>query len=755
MIKTEPLMNSHTHKQPRTPANASLRTPYLRAPWARRTALTLFSALLITGCGGGGGGGDGNGGGDVLASETVVSPASPADTAAWLGFWSRRTLTVTSGAGGKVTSQPAGISCGSTCGATFPNRTGLTLTAQPISGYTFSQWGGACAGRASTCSVTLGNNLTVSASFAAIAAPPPPPPASPPPPPAPQPVAGAPVVSYTDAVSGPTSGGEGNNGAYLSIFGSRFGSSGMGTSTKVYIGGAEVANYRYLGSAKVGAKLGLQQITVQVGSLGGAAQGVALPVSVVVNGVKSNVGSTFTPNPGRVLFVAQNGNDATALAGDIGKPWRYLQTSARGGAYASLRAGDHVVIRGGNWSDTGFDGAWLRFRDTAQQGSAPTGAAGTGWIHITAYPGPVNGNGVEDVHYSTPAGVKGGIHGPNSAYFGTTGDWVSISNLRMDVHAQATSDAAPINLQYGAGPWRVVNNVLGPWPSTIAAPNNAKGAGVSGHGNNVKVFGNHIFGMACVGALENHGIYLDSGASNWEIGYNWVENITGGNLIQFFDNVGLAGNNYSGFPSDWRGFTGMKVHHNWLDGSGKYGLNLATSIVSGAFWNNVVTRSMYAGLRVDTISKDMDLTIAHNTFYDNDRQDSGSGNAQVLNTWGNYNPTGAVRIYDNLFAAGPSTVRSSTFYKNVGDDDNYLDFKRNLYWDNGYGWSALARDTLGLYGNPLFTAASSGKLTLGAGSPAIDKGTQAAPFAIGDDLSAVVARPQGVANDIGAYETVK
>lgn len=566
---------------------------------------------------------------------------------------------------------------------------------------------------------------------------------------------GAPNISYTDAVSGPITGGESNNGAYLSIFGTNFGSGGMGSTTKVYIGGVEVANYRYLGLAKVGAKLGLQQITVQVGNLANAKLGVALPISVVANGVTSNVNNTFTPNPGRMLFVAQNGNDATAIVGDISKPWRYLQTSARGGAYASLRAGDHIVIRGGNWSDTGFDGAWLRFRDTLQQGSAPTGVSGTGWIHITAYPGPVSGNVIEDVHYSTPAGVKGGIHGPNSAYFGTTGDWVSISNLRIDVNAKATSDAAPINIQYGAGPWRVVNNELGPWPSTIAAPNNAKGAGVSGHGKDVKVLGNHIFGFACTGALENHGIYLDSGATNWEIGYNWVENITGGNLIQFYDNVGLAGSNYNGFPSGWSGFTGMQVHHNWLDGSGKYGLNLADGIISGSIWNNVITRATYAGLRINTISQNMNVTIAFNTFYDNDRSASGSGNAQVLNTWGNYGPTGTIRIYDNIFAAGPGTTTSSEFYANAGSGDNYLDFKRNLYWDNGYGWGTLTRDTLGLYGSPLFANAASGNLTLGATSPAVDKGTQLTPITVTNDFTGKIARPQGAANDIGAYELKK
>jgi Divergent InlB B-repeat domain len=611
----------------------------------------------------------------------------------------------------------------------------VTLTATALAGYAFTGWSNDCIGASAVCVVRMDAAKTVMATFGIA-------------------TAGAPMILYTDALSGPTSGGEGNAGAYLSIYGKNFGTAGgLGTTTRVFIGSCEVANYRHLSAAKVGTKLGIQHLAVQVGSLCGATQGIALPVKVVVSGVSSNTDNTFMPNPGRMLYVSLTGNDSTAVAGDISKPWRYLQTSAAGGAYGVLKAGDHIVIRGGNWSDIGLDGAWLRFRYPQQQGSAPTGASGTGWMHITAYPGPINGNAPEDVHYSTLAGVKGGIHGANSAYYGTTGDWVSISNLRMDVNANATSDAGPINLQYGAGPWRVVNNELGPWPSAI----NSKAAGVSGHGKDVQVLGNHIYGMGCTGALENHGIYIDSGGSNWKVAYNWIHDITGGNLIQLYDNVGLAGNNYPGFPAGWTGFTGIQIHHNWLENSGKYGLNLSLGMQSGAIWNNLIIGATYSGLRLDTISKNMDWTVAYNTFYDNDRVASGSGNAQVLNTWGNYNPTGTVRVYDNIFAAGPRTVRSGSYYQNAGDGDAYMDLKRNLWFDNGYGWAAFAcsackPDTLALYGSPRFTAAGATDFSLQMGSPAINTGTQAVSISVNNDFTSLTLRPSGPANEVGAFE---
>ncbi len=705
--------------------------------FAALTAAEVIVSAALVACGGGGAT-------DALSTAQSTDAMSAAQSTGFgssstpdmqaQGVRPNVTLTVTPPVGGKITSSPAGIDCSTTstagCVATFPRKTSVSLTAAPSTGYTFTSWGGACVGM-STCAGTLYASETVDSTFTAA-----------------QSSGSAPIVSYTDALSGPVAGGENNLGGYLSIFGSNFGSaSGLGTTTKVYIGGIEVANYRYLGAAKVGAKLGLQQITVQVGNLN-LPLGTAEPVKVVVSGAASNVNNTFTPNPGRILFVALTGNDDTAVANDITHPWRHLQTTTGGGAHAVMHAGDHVVIRGGHWTDVGMDTAWFRFRYPQQEGTAPTGAANTGWVHFTAYPGPIKGNAPEDVHYTTPANAKGGFQGANSAYFGTTGDYVSISNLHLDMDAHATSDAAPVNVQYSAGPWRVVNNELGPWPSAI----HALAAGVSGHGNGTMVLGNHIHDIACTGAFENHGIYADSGASNWDIGYNWIHDITGGNMVQFFDNVGLAGNNYVGFPANWKGFAGMKIHHNWMENSGKYGLNLADGILSGSIWNNVIKGAAFSGIRINTISANMDMSVVFNTFYDNDRVASGSGNGQLLNTWGNSGTNGTIRVYDNIFAAGPNTLKSSAFFVDSGGVHSYLDFRRNLYSDNGYGWANNSLDKTGMIGDPKFTAAASGDLSLQSVSPAVNNGTQATPLVITDDFTRLSTRPEGGADDIGAFE---
>ena len=565
---------------------------------------------------------------------------------------------------------------------------------------------------------------------------------TPPPPPS-----GAPKVFYADTLTAPVAGGESGQGGYLSIFGKNFGlASGLGTVTKVLIGGHEVANYRYLGFAKVGAKLGLQQITVQVGAVG--AVGTALPVQVVVNGTAADSPTTFTPTAGHVLFVALNGNDAQAIADDITHPWRHLQhdlstTGATStGAYYACGAGDQIVLRGGHWTDAdGHDGTWMRASNDPRNGTAKA------WIHITAYPGPINGNAPEDVHYTTPAGQSGGIAGPWSAITGISGNYFCVSNLRMDVDAAAAADAAPINLQYTTGPWRVVNNELGPWP--VAGVPYARAAGISGEGYGVEVLGNHIHDIAGTSALENHGIYVDTAACNWEIAYNWIHDITGGSLLQFYDSEGGAGVQKLPDGSTWPGFTGMRVHHNWLENAAKYGLTIAdggdnNGKVELRAWNNVIIGTQLPPVRTSASPNTFDVTIAYNTIYAAMTAPSGTGAGYFRNE---YKGSGAIRIYDNLLVQTAATTSGTQWFYDYSGTSSGWTFRDNLYW----GATALGSDSSAVSGDPVFTNAATGDFSLGASSAAIGKATQALPFTVNDDFTGMVARPASAA-DLGAFE---
>ncbi len=77
-----------------------------------------------------------------------------------------QTLTVyKSGTGaGTVTSNPAGITCGTTCSKAYTAGTVVTLTATPATGSTFAGWTGTCSGTGA-CTVSMSATKSVTAKF--------------------------------------------------------------------------------------------------------------------------------------------------------------------------------------------------------------------------------------------------------------------------------------------------------------------------------------------------------------------------------------------------------------------------------------------------------------------------------------------------------------------------------------------------------------------------------------------------------------
>ena len=123
---------------------ALLTAPALATVWSSDggQATMAVTQKLSTSTGGGGGGG---GGGTTSGFKLTISRTGK----------------------GTVTSNPSGVSCGtgSGCAVTFPANTSIQLTAVPDPGATFTGWGGTCSGTATTCTVVLSANQTVTAAF--------------------------------------------------------------------------------------------------------------------------------------------------------------------------------------------------------------------------------------------------------------------------------------------------------------------------------------------------------------------------------------------------------------------------------------------------------------------------------------------------------------------------------------------------------------------------------------------------------------
>jgi phospholipase C len=128
------------------------------ASFTQNTQITLTATAgsnYFFGGWGGGCSGSGTCNLTLVAAASVTATFNPGDG-----------LTVVmAGTGmGTITSSPAGISCPTTCSASFPQNSQVTLSETPGTGSTFAGWSGACTGTA-TCSVTVAAAESVTATF--------------------------------------------------------------------------------------------------------------------------------------------------------------------------------------------------------------------------------------------------------------------------------------------------------------------------------------------------------------------------------------------------------------------------------------------------------------------------------------------------------------------------------------------------------------------------------------------------------------
>jgi hypothetical protein len=524
-----------------------------------------------------------------------------------------------------------------------------------------------------------------------------------------------PTVLYTDLASGPNSGGEGGEGTFLSIFGKNFGSGGLGTTLQVTIGDSPVYGYRYLGPSK--GRADIQQITVQIGALTGQPLGTPLPVRVSVDGVASNADVTFTINPGRILFVDNvHGDDSSAVPDDVDHPYRHVQLPSGGhAAYDAMQPGDIIMMRGGitPWTDHGNDTYFVKF--IGKSASAPSGTSGTGPYTLMAYPD-------EDVFIDLEGDVaqKGAIGGVDTRSY-SGGRWITLAGLRIE----SGGDSGVIAVQVDGDHWRIVNNELTAATATV----NAKAAGINGSAMNAFWVGNHIHEIAGGVHQENHGIYIDCTGS-YEIAYNVIENVSGGNGLQ----------TYLSDESVCSDVSNVDFHHNRVHGISKFGINIADGTQGNIrIWNNVIYDTAYSSLRFNTTSLH-GARIYNNTFYD--AVTTGNSNyGAIANTWSL--PADAIDMRNNILVPTAGRDYATGFDGSIGTITN------NLYFDGGSGF---AFDANPVHGDPMFADTATADLHPLPGSAAIDAGSSAVAGLVGNDFDATTARPCGADYDIGAFE---
>jgi hypothetical protein len=582
-------------------------------------------------------------------------------------------------------------------------------------------------------------------------------------------ISGAPLVLYTDIVSGPNTGGELNQGAYLSIFGKNFGSNLA--NVKVFLENVEVARYLYLGPSM--GRSDIQQISVQIGS---AISGVSRHIRVSVSGVDSNTDKLFSVNPGRMIFVDPvSGNDATAVVGDVTKPFKHVQTTdLTQAAWGQVRAGDFIVMRAGTHTGVGRENYFLRFitatstildtsyygRNTYINGSGVSPnpmAAISGPITLMGYPGesPL-------INCTPNINSMGCLSGMNRNNYPNAGRWIVIANLKIE----GGGYDGPISEQIGGENWRIVNNEITAYSGVtwqqVIAYNRAHGlpdgssagispsrmGGITGSGMGSYWVGNNIhdiYGSDCAahtidnqavsatnpliaantsicGGSEAHGIYID-GEGSYEVAYNHIHDIKSGKGFQSYN----SGSNSLGSPAITE-VSDVNLHHNLIHNTLTFGINIADSARAGwVISNNVVYAAGAAALQFNT----MDLVgckIFNNTIIGTSFSD-----------W-RYMAT-AVQLKNNI-------IDPSAFGPGGGTMDGT--FENNL-WLNV---TSLGFGTANLFGDPKFVSTTPGAedFHLKSISPAIDRGISTAGSILNNDYDASTARPRGAGFDIGAFE---
>ena len=501
--------------------------------------------------------------------------------------------------------------------------------------------------------------------------------------------ASPPTLFFTDLESGPKTGGENGNGAFVTLYGNNF-----GTSPTVTVGGGQaiikLAPVTYLW---------YQKMTIQLGA--SAATGNI----VVTNSNGSSNGLPFTVRSGNIYFVATTGSDSAA--GTFAAPWKTL-----GYAQGAIAAGDIIYARNGVIATN--DGA-------VYNAALILGTAGTtdNVKAFVAYPG-------ETATIGSVSGQDRGLMLCNGLSACSNGSYWVVSNF---VLRGATFSI----LNRGNGHNRFVGN-------DISCPNGDGAAACvevvdSGY---VDMYGNHVHDVGNSSSQKMyHAIYYSSGAnsSHETLAWNSIHDVLGCRGFQIHVDGGPA-------------MTDLHFHDNMVYNIRCDGVNFSTvnpdaGVVEA--YNNVIYNagkgpdpsdgtSSYTCFRVQGSATSASVDLFNNTLYN-----CGSGGSDS-STQGAYNIYIKTRLRNNVVLQ----ANGKPYYASASYSCSTLSGQNNIYF--GSSLLTCANVTGNINANPLFVSTSIPDFHLQSSSPAIGAGT-----AISGLLYDIEGYPRAIPLDLGAY----
>lgn len=534
-----------------------------------------------------------------------------------------------------------------------------------------------------------------------------------------------PVLFFSDLTSGARTGNSdasggrtpGQDGAIVTLWGRNLGSTPG--NAQVFCNGAAAASYYFSGAATQPANLAayhqMQMITFQVSHQAQVGPG---EIYVIADGQRSNP-LAFTVRPGGIHYVMTTGNDE-AGTGSWTQPWRTIMK-----AVDMIAAGDIAYIGDGvNETNETDAGAAVNLRSDGTAGKPKA---------LVVYPGAesqVGNRTIERAFY---------LYDWNKDGFTT--HWV-LAKFHI------------ITGQLGAPAYhgfRIVGNY-------ITAPG---GDGMDGaidlQGNDVSVLGNELDRVGAPGcsklyhAIYGKGFRQDDPPrapteSNREIAWNYLHDCDANRGINIYseqENSAFIERN--------------SVHDNVIVNQRGDGIMLGYYVV-GENWiyNNLVVRaglgpewpdgeSYHTGIRINSGHEAVPATVVHcdhNTLYA-----CGWSGAVLAGETGHLlvNPEAlpftTVHFRNNIIhSAGEPYLAEESAALPPGN-------LRNCWFGQG---APPAWDTGAVQADPLFVDLSTANFALREGSPCINAGVDVSARVTLDLLG--TARPQGRANDIGAFE---
>jgi hypothetical protein len=505
-----------------------------------------------------------------------------------------------------------------------------------------------------------------------------------------------PAIFYSDLESGPSTGGQADQGAFVTLYGKGFGAE-RGSST-VTIGGKAAAGYPIWTDSKIAFQLGSGTQTGKI--------------VVTVAGQVSN-GIPFTVRSGRIYFVATSGSDHNA--GSFSSPWRTIVKAVK-----SMGSGDIVYVMDGvsQASLDDFD-ACLSIRSSGSRGRPKA---------LVAYPGARAAIGVES---GTPYGLRTpDIEG------GPFSDW-TIAGFFLRGGNESVSMVSVAN-------WRLVGN-------DISCPN---GNGVAAcveveRSTNIKVLGNHIHNSGKAGASKHyHSLYFTTDSNHIEAGWNTINDNHSCRGIQFHSSPNGSNTGFNQYD--------LIVHDNVIHGQVCDGINFATIDPSKGpvlAYNNLI---YHVGTGPDPQGDEANYACISSPGTTN-RGPHGSGTAEWFNnTLYDCGSRGGDSAGAFDVESGSPSVRLQNNIVVVSRGENYLEpvtdsskisGNNNLWYGDG---KIPSRSAASLSVDPKFADLAAFDFHLQPGSPAIHAGTCAAAP---PDLEGVL-RPQSAGCDLGAFQTL-